>query len=223
MARILFVILLALNLGALTWQLTRPVAPEVMFAATDPGVPGLVLLRERDRAAMQESASLAAAQAQQAEQPKPPSYCETLGPFVDRPAAQVALGKLQPLTQRTQVRQNKARIVRGYWVHVPVHDSRAEALATARQLAAAGVRDYYVVTAGEQENTISLGLFRDQENAAKRRDQVAAMGFRARVIERADEQEQFWIDYQSRDDKPVDWRKALGEAGTLTATQVLCF
>lgn len=225
MARILFVLLLALNLGALAWLLTRPAVADRAVGATDPGVPALVLLKERDRDAMQASAVAAQAQQDQSSGATPgvPAYCESLGPFADRETAQVALTSVQPLTQRTQVRNNTARVVRGYWVHVPAHSSREEALATARQLSAAGVRDYYVVTAGDQENTISLGLFRDQVNAEKRREQVAAMGFRARVLERADDREQFWIDYQSKDGKAIAWKSALADSDQLKATQVHCF
>ena len=49
-------------------------------------------------------------------------------------------------------------------------------LATARSLAAQGVRDYYVVTAGPGENTVSLGLFREQRNAEARLAEVRALG-----------------------------------------------
>lgn len=225
LARIFFVILLALNLGALAWLLTRPAPDARGSGATDEGVPALVLLKERDRAAMQQSV-LAVQQESSASsvgQPAVPAYCESLGPFPDRATAQAALLAVQPLTRRTQVRNNRARIVRGYWVHIPAHSSREEALATARQLAAAGVRDYYVVTAGDTENTISLGLFHDQGNAEKRREQVAAMGFRARLAERADEREQFWIDYQSLDGQAIAWREAVGEVEGVQPTQVHCF
>lgn len=220
-ARILFVILLALNLGALAWQLTRPTAePAAGTAAVDAGVAPLVLLAERDRSAMQHSAALAEAAPVEAARPR---VCESLGPFGDRDGAQDALRQLESLTRRTQVRQTRARVVRGYWVHVPAHASRSDALATARQLAAAGVRDYYVVTAGGQENTISLGLFRDQANAESRRAQVAALGFRARVVERADERDQYWIDYESRDDKAPEWRKLISGASELKSSKVACF
>lgn len=225
MARILFVLLLAMNVGAAAWLLTRPVSAERALGATDPGVPALVLLKERDRAAMQATAAAAQKRQETASgvTASAPAFCESLGPFPDRSAAQTALSSVQPLTERTQVRNNVARVVRGYWVHVPAHASREEALATARQLSAAGVRDYYVVTAGDQENTLSLGLFRDQVNAEKRRAQVAAMGFRARVLERADEREQFWIDYQSKDGKSIAWQEAVGAVEGVKATQVHCF
>src|SRR5690606_12837132 len=81
--------------------------------------------------------------------------------------------------------------------------SREQALATARQLAARGVRDYYVVTAGEQENTVSLGLFRELANAEKRRDDLQAQGFRAQLEPRTEQASQWWIDLVS--EPGLDW------------------
>lgn len=219
MSRIVFVILLALNLGALAWALTRPETAVQRLAEVDPGVAPLVLLAERDRAAMQSAAALAS---ETALPPQTPARCESLGPFGDRDGAQSAITELKQLTERIQVRTTTVRVVRGYWVHVPAQTTRADALATARQLAAAGVRDYYVVTAGEQENSIALGLFRDQENAQKRQKQVAGLGFQARVIERADDREQFWIDYQYRGSQAPDWKALVGSANRLSASQIEC-
>jgi hypothetical protein len=219
-SRIVFVILLALNLGALAWAFTRPASTVERLGQVDSGVAPLVLLAERDGAAMQTAATQVAQSA--AAPAQAPARCESLGPFGDRDGAQAAISALQQLTERIQVRTTMAKVVRGYWVHVPAHSNRTDALATARQLAAAGVRDYYVVTAGEQENSIALGLFRDQENADKRQKQVAGLGFRARVVERADNREQFWIDYQFRGAQGPDWKALVGSANRLSATTIDC-
>jgi hypothetical protein len=218
-SRIFFVILLALNLGALAWALTRPQDAVQRLAETDPGVAPLVLLAERDRAAMQSTAALVS---EAATPVQTPAKCASLGPFGDRDGAQSAVKALKEITERIQVRTTMARVVRGYWVHVPAHTDRANALATARQLAAAGVRDYYVVTAGEQENSVALGLFRDRENAEKRQKQVGGLGFQVRVAERADDREQFWIDYQYRGPQAPDWKALVGSASRLSATEMEC-
>lgn len=219
MSRIVFVILLALNLGALAWALTRPPESAQPLPNVQPGVAPLVLLGERDGGAMQAAVEAVAVAEQVQDLPAP--ECRSLGPFADRDAVQEALAALQPLTEQTQVRTTTVRVVRGYWVHIPVHPNRAEALATARQLASAGVRDYYVVTAGEQENSVALGLFRDKENAEKRLAQVTALGFRVRVNERADQTEQFWLDYRYRGVEP-DWKPLLGSASRLSARTTSC-
>lgn len=218
-ARILFVILLALNLGALAWALTRPASQASRLPDLEPGIVPLVLLRERDSLAMQ-------AAAQRVEPtpttPPPPQHCRSLGPFGDLDGAEAAIKILQPQTETTQVRRTTARIVRGYWVYIGAHANRTDALATARQLAAAGVRDYYVVTAGAQENSVALGLFRDRQNAAKRQQEVIALGFQAQMNERVDEREQLWVDYQYRGEVAPDWKSELSGADRYAESELAC-
>jgi len=217
-ARVIFVLLLALNLGTAAWLLWQPKRIEVSPSATDPLIPPLVLLSERDRGAMAQAAELAA-------EPEPlpvQSVCLSLGPFQTRDLAQSAAAALTPLVNAVDVRATSERSVRGYWVHVPAAATRADALATARQLNAAGIRDNYVITAGSQENHISLGLFKDQQNAEKRRDQVTRLGFRVRVDERVDTREQFWLDLESKDASTIAWQGRVPDAETLSASEQAC-
>lgn len=53
-----------------------------------------------------------------------------------------------------------------HWVIIPPLPSRAAGLAKLRQLQAAGI-DSYLVTEGEQQNAISLGLFESQRAAQR--------------------------------------------------------
>jgi hypothetical protein len=97
---------------------------------------------------------------------------------------------------------------RGFWVFLPAQGTREAALAAARELSAQGLRDYYVVTAGDQENTISLGLFRDRGNAETRRREVEALGFTPELQERTEEIPNYWIELAGAPD--LDWRASLG-------------
>ena len=87
------------------------------------------------------------------------------------------MGAFTPNAERIQFRETRSLANRGYWVFLPAQGSRDKALSIARELSAKGLRDYYVVTAGERENTISLGLFRDLSNAEQRHEQVRQAGF----------------------------------------------
>jgi hypothetical protein len=95
----------------------------------------------------------------------------------------------------------------GYRVYLPAAADREQALATARSLSARGIADYYVVTAGDQVNTVSLGIFRELENATKRRDSVAVLGFNAVVEPRTEPEKQWWIDLAAV--AGFDWRTVL--------------
>jgi hypothetical protein len=82
------------------------------------------------------------------------------------------------------------------------------------------VRDYYVVTAGDQENTVSLGLFRDLANAEKRRDELSAQGFTAVLEPRTEDAAQWWIDLAA--EPGFDWTVLLPKARDLQARPVAC-
>jgi cell division protein FtsN len=217
LARVLFVLLLALNIGAAAWLLLRPTAPMPVMAASDPQIPSLVLLTERDQGAMAQAAELA-----QAPESSAPRQCLRIGPFKKKEAVEAALRALEADTKSAQVQQTVESTPRGFWVYIPPANARAEALATARQLAQAGVRDYYVVTAGRQENHISLGLFRDRANAEKRKGELNALGFSARVSERTTESEAFWLEVESKAGEAISWQTKVADADQLSERAWQC-
>ncbi len=197
--RALFMLLLALNLGGACW-LAFANRPAVDVApATDPGVPRLELLAERDG---DDHAELASA-------PESPAdfandQCRRFGPFPTQADARSAMNTLTPLTKRIRMREEHATQTRGYWVYLPAMPTREQALSTARALAGKGVHDYYVVTAGDQQNTISLGLFRDQGNADRRRAEIAALGFVPKVNTRTEDLPVYWLDFALAGAEPAD-------------------
>ena len=131
------------------------------------------------------------------------TLCETIGPFATQSSLQRALDVIGARVLRAEFHEQIVENTRGYWVHLTAYESRESALEAARQLNAASVRDYYVVTSGDHENTVSLGLFRSRDHALQRQAQIAALGFSARLEERAEVTRQFWIDYERGYD-PID-------------------
>ena len=148
--------------------------------------------------------------------------CTSIGPFATQADMRSALNALTPLVSRIQYREAHATETRGYWVYLPATTNREQALGIARQLSARGVRDYYVVTAGDQQNTISLGLFRDKGNAEKRRNEVAAQGFSPDLVTRTEELPVYWLDFASDPLRPVDWHSRV-TARDLREEAVTCF
>ena len=188
--RALFLLLFALNVGGACWLAfaNRPEAEVV--AATDPGVARLDLLSERDAGEQAELASAPESPADLAN-----DACRSYGPFPTQDDARAAMTALTPATKRIRMREEHATQTRGYWVYLPAMPTREQALATARTLSAKNVRDYYVVTAGDQQNTISLGLFRDQGNAERRRAEIAALGVNPKVNARTEDLPVYWLDF----------------------------
>jgi len=212
----LAVFLLCLNLGVALWWIAHPgavVAPPPPLAA---GTGSLVLLGEAEAPPPSDQAEVGAVPV-----PMPAmAACLSLGPF-DTPAElRVAMNALTPHVARIQFREVAATELRGYRVFLPAAGNREAALATARQLAARGVRDYYVVTAGEQENTVSLGLFRDLDNAGKRRDELTALGFQPVLEPRTTHAPAWWIDLAA--EAGFDWKARLPHSDGIDAKPVAC-
>lgn len=200
--RIALLVLLALNMAAAVWLLSGTPEPEVPLSQTDPGMPLLRLLGEELADGQSESAELAEAPeplpAPVADPAEPATLganttCSELGPFASQSALRQATAELSGIGPVVANRSGIERRSRGHWVHLPPAESRERALAIARELSAAGVRDYYVVTAGDSENTVSLGLFRDRANAERRQREIQEHGYTALLSDRVEDQAVYWL------------------------------
>ena len=217
--RLLFLLLVAFNIGVAAWLLFghAPAAP--LPPATDRGVPELKLLSERSGAPVEQQAQAltdnSAAQGT--------DRCESIGPFPTQVDMRAAMQTLSPHVPRIQYREEQAHQSRGFWVYLPALPTRDAALATARDLSAKNVRDYYVVTAGDQQNTISLGLFHDRTNAERRRADIAALGFNAQLSERVETLPVYWVDFVLPGSGGFDWHTWLPGRADLQAKTVDCF
>lgn len=212
----LVVLLVCLNLGVGAWWLLQPEPVAEPAPPIDAGVGSLVLLGEAEAPPTADQMELGAVPVPM---PAAPG-CLTIGPFATPADLRAAMAALTPSSARIQFREVAATQLRGYRVYLPAAGNREAALAAARQLAARGVRDYYVVTAGEQENTVSLGLFRDLANAEKRRDEISAQGFAAVLEPRTDAGAQWWIDLAA--EPGLDWQALLPAAKDVQARTVAC-
>lgn len=221
LARMLFLLLLALNIGVGCWLYFAPQQRAQAFAAHDPGVTELALLSEREHPSDASAAELASAPESAADLRN--DSCVSIGPFPTQADMRAALNALTPSVARIQYREAHATETRGYWVYLPAQSSREQALTSARLLSSKGVRDYYVVTAGDQQNTISLGLFHDQANAEKRRNEIAGLGFKPELIARTEELPVYWVDFAQDSHNPVNWRSRVSNQPDLRQQPVTCF
>ncbi len=241
--RLLFVLLIALNIAVGAWLLLGQDDVHGR-AATDAGVPELHLLSERppspsSAAAPSPTTSSAAAGSStgatpstpavtrapvaQATTPTPPpapqpprptTYtCMALGPFATQNDMRNARVSLTNQAARMRSRQEQTTQTTGWWVFLPGGGSRDKALELGRRLAAANVGDYFVVSAGDQSN-VSLGLFKDPANARRRRDQVVAAGFPAQMTERTETVPEYWLDVVIADSGHADWRNRVKGVGS---------
>ena len=237
--RLLFVLLIALNIAVGAWLLLGQDDVHGR-AATDAGVPELHLLSERPPAPSSApppaspSSALAAATppnpassaAPAAPSPapaapavpppaRPNTYtCMALGPFATQTDMRNARAALSSQAARMRQRQEQTTQTTGWWVYLPGGGSRDKALELGRRLAAANVGEYFIVSSGDQSNTVSLGLFKDPANARRRREQVVAAGFPAQMSERSESVAEYWLDVVIADNGHADWRNRVRGVGS---------
>jgi hypothetical protein len=223
-------LLIALNIAVGAWLLLGQNTTHAHLA-TDPGVPKLHLLSELPppattvahaaSAATPASAPLAAASSATpaSTTSTPPSLpaspnalsyaCMALGPFATQEDLRIARNALDSQVQRMRARQEQTTQSKGWWVHLPPSPTHSAALAQARELGAHNIQDYFVVGSGDNQNTVSLGLFKDPANARKRRDEIDAAGFSAQVSERIETVPEYWLDLIPVDSNHFDWRSRI--------------
>lgn len=210
--RLLCLLLFALNLGAAAWLLFGRQPAQTPPPRTDPGVAELKLLSETSHGARTTRAA-----------PLVPDHCVTLGPFDTDVDMRSAMQALSPHVTRIQYRVEQVNQSHGFWVYLPAVANREAALGEARQLAAKGVHDYYVVTAGDQQNTVSLGLFNDRANADTRQRELAQKGFAAAVEQRVDTEPAWWLDYAVPVASTFQWQAWLPGRNDLQSKPIGCF
>lgn len=207
LSRWLFFGLLAANLAIFAWLRQQPAPEPIRFVATDPGVPGLRLLSEVETPGKQPTWQNPAENSVSPVMP----VCFRVGPFTSQAAISQVLEPLQDFVIKTRARRETASQEAGYWVFLPATKTRTEALRAARRLSDAGVKDYYVVTAGAHENTVSLGLYRDKDNAMARLESLNRRGFDAQWEARLEQWPEYWLDVAVASDQTEKLPRLLAE------------
>lgn len=216
--RLLFVLLSALNIAVAAWVwLGQPYAPQVA-PVTDPGVPALQLLSELPASG---PAAAPLATAGDGITTTSALRCLALGPFTTPQDLRSARQVLTAQALRMRSRQEQVAHNSNWWVYLPPAASRAQALESARRLRARNIGDYFVVSVGEQPNSVSLGVFKDPANARRRRDEVAAAGFPARMLERPENVPEYWLDVVVADAAQFNWGAV--RATAIRAHSIACF
>jgi len=172
------------------------------FSASDPGVAKLVLLSELDdENTIWEGAESSEEVSDSKTNEAFNQTCFTMGAFNKKAEIQPVLDALKNDVLKIRTRKIISTQEAGYWVFVPAMKTREEALDIGRKLSLNDIDDYYVVTVGENENTISLGLYRDVQNAEERILELTNKGFNVDKQIKFEQWPEFWLDYAIASDQ----------------------
>lgn len=215
--RTVFFILLAGNVLFAAWLVLDRPEPEAGPPPVSDDVPELKLLSEREGSPRMNSSE---------ESGGPdngrPRVCMTLGPFETEADARTVAGRLEEGLLNREIRRGQTEDEIGHWVFLPAMPTRERALEVARELSELGMRDYYVVTAGDRENTISLGLYEDRGNAESRLASVRDMGFEAEMRPRTESVPRYWLDVAVSEDDRRNWSEVLEDYPDASASEADC-
>jgi cell division protein FtsN len=223
----LFILLLIANVAILIWGIQREPVDQATEITKQRGVGNMRLLSEieaeKDEVASPPADSALVTEqlateepsdgAQQAEgersaamptRPKPEvkliNRCGVLGVIDDRQVAQEASKQLTDEGAKSSIQETQGKIEIGFWVVIPPMESSEAAQDMIVQLADAGITDVWHFRSGELNNAVSLGMFFQQENAEKMRQEIALKGFNAELRSRFLNKRRYSVHFKIRDE-----------------------
>ena len=188
--RLLFLLLLAANLGFFAWTrfLASPdpaVDRQPLAQQLEPHRLRIVTERELAKAPAPPSAPEPAKPKPAPPTPEPQRVaCLEWGSFSPAEATRAAQ-RLEPLALGARLAQYRGEETASWWVHMPPQGSRANALRKAAELKKLGVEDYFILQdAGPTRWALSLGVFSTEDAARSHLQALREKGVRTAIIDR---------------------------------------
>lgn len=215
--RVFAALLVLLNLGYLVWGgwLGQSEIQAVLVRPPAQQAPGrLVLLEERD-----DSDSVPGTVVFDGLRAEPTS-CLSTGVFLNLSMAESFAALVRQMDYGAVVRKVEVNGAPDYWVHLPPFASEAAARRKLEELRSKNI-DSYLITSGDLNLGISLGLFSRQPLALALRERLAGLGYPSEIVEVARTYEEFWVDIKGL---PVEseWLALLAHRPGLQRIEKLC-
>lgn len=145
------------------------------------------------------------------------SLCLNFSPFERKSDAQILQQRLLSLGVNARIKEFSDPIGVDHWVYLEPSASRDAAFRQVRELQARGI-DSYVITVGDLENGVSLGIFSERTSAQGILDRVARLGY-SPLIKRLERSRQIYrVQISPGERKRVD-SEILGDLSRLVGVQ----
>jgi hypothetical protein len=216
-----FLVLLLLNILAFAYQawIIEPDNPVDEFYI-EQGVPGLVLA-EREQPLVEAPPESAPAEESVEPPPADPAYrCLRIGPFAretDADKVQLDLRRREATVRQTA---EPGRVWVGHWAQVADQGSRQKAEQSRDALIAKGISDAYILP-GDDDQRISLGVYRQRASADRIVKQANALGLDTIVQDRYQPGTNFWLRVRLPGDKTLQPGEFKSDTGQILRTETI--
>ncbi|MCU7941384.1 MAG: hypothetical protein KZQ87_01785 [Candidatus Thiodiazotropha sp. (ex Cardiolucina cf. quadrata)] len=195
---------------------TGPIAeplPEVPIAEAETPAEPEIELPESDNAV--------------AEMPVPEviPVCRTIGYLESRSDAEIVSVSLRAMGLKPELQSETSNEQAGVWVLIPPQATRREAIEISNRLERDGVSDLWRFTSGELVHAISLGLFRNEERAEARKNEIIDLGYEAIIKPRYRQKTKYWLYFQEgtpTSDNKKGWNDLIAKFPDLEAKETAC-
>jgi cell division septation protein DedD len=133
--------------------------------------------------------------------------CTSVGPFRDLAQAATAAATLRTSGYQPTQRVADGDIWIGYWIYIDAIPTEAEANAILAKVRGQGITESYVIPNSDSGNLVSLGVFGEIGNVTRRREQVRALGYDPKVVDRTRRGTVYWVDVVLTADQTLDFDK----------------
>lgn len=117
--------------------------------------------------------------------------CRQLGPFEPQTVARILL-ELGDRANEILVINKEEVVSEGFWLIMQPRETRAETELLLKSLHDRNIESY-LITDGEYENGITLGVFSGKENADSYQDKLSAEGVKSVLIPRTKVEKKVWV------------------------------
>lgn len=140
--------------------------------------------------------------------PEPPAadMCYTLGPFRKMKTLRLVTREIKDYVVEASFRSKEEQEQTMFRVFVRPVGSHQEAKAMTRELLSKNIKDYFIITEGENKNGISLGYFSTKSRAYRHADHVRRLGFDATAEPVFSSYTIYWLDYRIKSGRNIPQR-----------------
>lgn len=131
------------------------------------------------------------------------AMCKTVGPFSSYLAAEEFLKQIAQYNANAHFRRLPVTVGESHWVLLPQQNSEQVNEASLAVLTEKGI-DTYVIPSGELQTRVSLGVFRRVERAKKLQKELLAKGVTAEIYSVERIEEEIWLDIALWEELKVD-------------------